>query len=48
MKLMTKEIIKRIPPLYSTEDVDAKDKIIHVKVDTLPHFPPVKQFMALR
>ena len=37
MKLMTKEILKRIPPLYSTEDVDAKDKIIHVKIFTPWH-----------
>ena len=37
MKLMTKEIINRIPPLYSTESVDTKDKVIHVKFFTPWH-----------
>ena len=34
MKLMTKEILKRIPPLYSTDDIDGNDKVIHVKFFT--------------
>ena len=32
MKLMTKAILKRIPPLYGQEDV--KDKVVHVKFFT--------------
>ena len=32
MKLMTKAILKKIPPLYGQEDV--KDKIVHVKFFT--------------
>lgn len=31
MKLLTKEIQQRIPPLYATEDVPLEDKICHVK-----------------
>ena len=31
MKLMTKEILKALPPLYGTEDVPAMDKVIVVK-----------------
>jgi hypothetical protein len=31
MKLLTKEIANRLPPLYSTEDVPTDDKIVQLK-----------------
>lgn len=31
MKLLTKEIAKRLPPLYSTEEIDTEEKIAQVK-----------------
>jgi hypothetical protein len=34
MKLLTKEIIKNLPPLYSGEDIPLKDKIVWVKFFT--------------
>ena len=32
MKLMTKEIEKRIPKLYATENVPLAEKVVHVKI----------------
>ena len=34
MKLLTKEILKRLPPLYATEDIPLEEKIAHVKFFT--------------
>lgn len=34
MKLLTKEILKKLPPLYGTEGVPLEDKIIQVKFFT--------------
>lgn len=41
MKLLTKEIAKRLPPLYATEDVPAESKVAHVKF-----FDPTGRFTA--
>lgn len=34
MRLMTKAIEKTLPPLYSTEEVSGKDKMVYVKYFT--------------
>ena len=34
MKLLTKEILARLPPLYATEEVAVEDKLVQIKLFT--------------